>query len=208
MSYLQLDADEVPSLAAAHARASTGGALSIISSALANADAAYSVARASLAGPESLLSDAGYSMKDVCSIVRVASQSSAAAQDGAISRERYLEEVARASNGKQCTIYIVPLARAHLSEELAFVSKASSLSGKAVSQLTIVTSDAAPVVAAPRSLQSTATTVGIMMVPEVMEGLLIGLVLIFFTLVGLTCVMGIQSPDVLHSTTLPAGKEY
>ena len=48
----------------------------------------------------------------------------------------------------------------------------------------------------------------IYMLPEVFEGLLVAAALIFFALLGICCVLGIQSPDVLHSTTLPAGKEF
>lgn len=49
---------------------------------------------------------------------------------------------------------------------------------------------------------------GILMTPAVAEGLLIGALLIFFALLGLSCVMSIATPDVLHSFHLPAGKEY
>jgi len=51
-------------------------------------------------------------------------------------------------------------------------------------------------------------TTQIYMVPAIMEGLLIGFFLLFFVFVGICCTLGINSPDVLHSTTLPAGKEY
>ena len=44
--------------------------------------------------------------------------------------------------------------------------------------------------------------------PEIITGLLVSLLLIFFTSVGLTCVMSVKTPDVMHSTTLPAGREY
>ena len=64
----------------------------------------------------------------------------------------------------------------------------------------------APVGAPPAPLSSTAA--GIYMVPQVFEGLIVGLALIFFLGIGLSCVFSIQSPDILHSTTLPAGKEY
>ncbi len=57
-------------------------------------------------------------------------------------------------------------------------------------------------------ISNTTNTTQIYMVPDIMEGLLIGFLFIFFVAVGLCCTMGINSPDVLHSTTLPAGKEY
>jgi hypothetical protein len=47
-----------------------------------------------------------------------------------------------------------------------------------------------------------------MITPSILEGLLLGLLLLFFVFVGLYCIMGIQAPDVLHSFALPAGKEY
>jgi hypothetical protein len=67
--------------------------------------------------------------------------------------------------------------------------------------------------AAPRELVGEATPMPlsnstIMMVPAVMEGLLVGGLLLFFALVGVCCVMSIGTPDVLHSQALPAGKEY
>jgi len=49
---------------------------------------------------------------------------------------------------------------------------------------------------------------GISMVPTILEGLLVGALLLFFSLVGLSCVTSITSPDILMSTSLPAGKEY
>ena len=49
---------------------------------------------------------------------------------------------------------------------------------------------------------------GISMVPTILEGLLVGALLLFFALVGLSCVTSITSPDILMSTVLPAGKEY
>ena len=52
------------------------------------------------------------------------------------------------------------------------------------------------------------TALGITMVPVVLEGLFVGALLVFFALVGLSCVTSITSPDILMSTSLPAGKEY
>ena len=65
----------------------------------------------------------------------------------------------------------------------------------------------------PRFLLATAaaTTVVVPQVyasPTILMGLLLGLLLLFFTLVGLWCVMGVETPDVMHSFALPAGKEY
>ncbi len=58
------------------------------------------------------------------------------------------------------------------------------------------------------TLPGNTTSTQIYMVPDILEGLLVGLLLIFFVAVGLYCTMSINTPDVLHSTTLPAGKEY
>jgi len=59
--------------------------------------------------------------------------------------------------------------------------------------------------AAPRASSLVAP---ILMVPSILEGLLLGFGLIFFTILGVTCVMSIKTPDVLHSFHLPAGKEF
>ena len=58
---------------------------------------------------------------------------------------------------------------------------------------------------AASALNATGT---ILMVPAVLEGLLVGFLLLFFSLVGVSCIMSIGTPDVLHSQALPAGKEY
>ena len=68
----------------------------------------------------------------------------------------------------------------------------------------------------PRRAQATATAATptaiavpqITMMPEITTGLLVALLLIFFTSVGLTCVMSVKTPDVMHDTQLLAGKEY
>ena len=60
---------------------------------------------------------------------------------------------------------------------------------------------------APAPAAAAAAT-SVYMLPEIFEGLFLAFFLVFFTLVGLCCILGIQTPDVLHSTTLPAGKEY
>lgn len=65
---------------------------------------------------------------------------------------------------------------------------------------------AAPIAAAGKGGNTTA--LGITMVPVVLEGLFVGALLVFFALVGLSCVTSITSPDILMSTSLPAGKEY
>jgi hypothetical protein len=44
--------------------------------------------------------------------------------------------------------------------------------------------------------------------PAIITGLLVGAFLIFFVFVGINCVLSVGSPDILMSTTLPAGKEY
>lgn len=46
--------------------------------------------------------------------------------------------------------------------------------------------------------------------PDVLTGLLLGLVLLLFLAIGVSCIMGISNPDQLFEKdqALPAGKEY
>jgi hypothetical protein len=52
------------------------------------------------------------------------------------------------------------------------------------------------------------STLAVNMQPQILEGLLVGLLLAAITVVGLCCVMTVAVPDVLHSEAMPAGKEY
>ena len=63
-------------------------------------------------------------------------------------------------------------------------------------------------VGAGGSSNTTTTTATIAMLPSIVEGLLITFGLIFFILIGVSCIMSVQTPDILHSFHLPAGKEY
>jgi len=65
---------------------------------------------------------------------------------------------------------------------------------------------AAPALAGPAPTPAPSTA--ILMVPEVAEGLVVSFFLLGFALLGVFCVLGIQTPDVMHSAHLPAGKEY
>jgi hypothetical protein len=58
------------------------------------------------------------------------------------------------------------------------------------------------------AITSATATTSIRMVPAILEGLLIAFGLIFFAILGVSCVMTVRTPDVLHSFHLPAGKEY
>lgn len=125
-----------------------------------------------------------------------------------------------------CSAFVVPLAGgARAQGELAWVLRASAAASVAATagadQLFVVTSEpvgngvearSGPAAAIqPRLLQATtttATTSPIMITPEVVQGLIVGFILLFITIVGLQCTMNIRTPDVMHSTTLPAGKEY
>lgn len=49
---------------------------------------------------------------------------------------------------------------------------------------------------------------GVLMLPEIVVGLLLGLMFLMFACIGVCCVLSIQTPDIHHSTTLPIGKEY
>jgi ABC-type nickel/cobalt efflux system permease component RcnA len=60
----------------------------------------------------------------------------------------------------------------------------------------------------PATNGTTTATYGVRIVPEVITGLLLGLFMLFVVIIGLQCTMAINIPDVMHSTTLPAGKEY
>ena len=51
-------------------------------------------------------------------------------------------------------------------------------------------------------------TTAILMLPEVAEGLVVSFFLLGFALLGIFCVLGIQTPDVMHSAHLAPGKEY
>lgn len=70
----------------------------------------------------------------------------------------------------------------------------------------------APAAHSPRRLQAATprkvVVPQIYATPTILMGLLLGLLLLTFTLIGLCCVMAVQTPDVMHSFTLPAGKEY
>jgi hypothetical protein len=124
-----------------------------------------------------------------------------------------------------CAAFVVPFAPS--AEELAWVagSAKAAAGGAATFLLLSPSSSAAEEAAVPaqpagerpgriaRELAGGATTtaatrVYITMNPPILVGLLLGLLLIFFVLVGLSCVASIPTPDVMHTTTLPAGKEY
>ena len=66
---------------------------------------------------------------------------------------------------------------------------------------------AAPLAGGGRSAGSTAA-LGINMGPQILEGLIVGALLLVITLVGISCITTVATPDVLHSESMPAGKEY
>jgi len=47
----------------------------------------------------------------------------------------------------------------------------------------------------------------IQLLPEIVAGLLVGLLLLAITWFGVCCTLQVRTPDIMHSTTLPAGKE-
>ena len=65
---------------------------------------------------------------------------------------------------------------------------------------------AAPALAGP--VATPVPTTAILMLPEVAEGLVVSFFLLGFALLGIFCVLGIQTPDVMHSAHLAPGKEY
>lgn len=123
----------------------------------------------------------------------------------------------------ECRVFITTLSRARLAAELEFfaaVSAALATSGS-TRPYTVVLTAAASAAALPRGLAASATTTAtvtaaalhvtvpqVYATPTILMGLLLGLLLLLFTLVGLWCVMAVESPDVMHSFALPAGKEY
>ena len=131
-----------------------------------------------------------------------------------------------------CTTYVVPLtASSGVEAEIAFVAastKAATAAGSAT--FFLASNELAPASesvevpaamtadrpgSARRLAPGTTTTTTlylasghITMTPGILTGLLIGLMLLFFVAVGLSCVASVATPDQLMSTTLPAGKEY
>jgi hypothetical protein len=66
---------------------------------------------------------------------------------------------------------------------------------------------ASPLAGGGRSAGSTAA-LGVNMGPQILEGLIVGALLLVITLVGISCITTVATPDVLHSESMPAGKEY
>jgi hypothetical protein len=111
-----------------------------------------------------------------------------------------------------CRAFIVPLSSTALGDEAAFLSEAVAAAAGAQGRYIGVLAAQAAGRPRARRLQAsptaTATPSPIYMLPEITTGLLVGLMMLGFTGVGLSCVMGIRTPEVMHSTVLPAGKEY
>ena len=127
-----------------------------------------------------------------------------------------------AAPASECRVFVSTLSRARLAAELEFfaaVSAALATSGSTRQYAVVLTADASA--ARPRGLAASATATAtataasvnvtvpqVYATPTILMGLLLGLLLLVFTLVGLWCVMAVESPDVMHSFALPAGKEY
>ncbi len=113
-----------------------------------------------------------------------------------------------------CKVFVSFLARSRLLNELAFVDSVSTaLETSGASYAVVISSSASDI--EPRFLQSSEapTTVSVPVpqinaTPTILAGLILSLVLILFTAVGLSCISSVETPDVMHSYTLPAGKEY
>jgi len=134
-----------------------------------------------------------------------------------------------AEGAGKCTVTVVPLRHAQLDDEVAWLAgtvEALQAAGRPYLAAVAASSDGSEGVvdsAGPRFLTgtgttstsaasnaTTASTTSIRIVPDIVTGLLVGLMLIFITLVGLQCTMSIATPDVMHTpdNKLPAGKEY
>ena len=62
-----------------------------------------------------------------------------------------------------------------------------------------------------RVLQTAGTYIAvgnIRMNPDILAGLVISLLLGAIVLIGVQCTLSVKTPDVMHSFTLPAGREY
>lgn len=140
-----------------------------------------------------------------------------------------------AAAGPACRAFVVALKSAALVQELGLLAAATRRAAADREHVFLFTADAAPAPAhhaaddaaeaalasAPRFLQSSAgsgSAAGaagaglvygnIAMQPEIVAGLLVGGFLLFVVWVGISCTLSVRAPDVMHSTTLPAGKEY
>jgi hypothetical protein len=120
-----------------------------------------------------------------------------------------------------CAIFINVLFRARLLSELKFIEAvAESLESSAKSYAVVVSARSSASVdesaSGARFLQSAAQPANTLTLPvpqihatpTILAGLLLSLVLILVTAVGLSCVSSVDTPDIMHSFTLPAGKEY
>lgn len=114
-----------------------------------------------------------------------------------------LELVAKASRSSGAAAWVVS---ADAAGDAASVAAAPELPAEAEGRPGAVGARRLPAAAAGKAYVVRSATIN--MTPGILTGLLVGLLLLFFTLVGLSCVASVRVPDVLHSTTLPAGKEY
>lgn len=133
--------------------------------------------------------------------------------------------------GPSCRAFVVALKSSAMVQELGLLASATRRASADRDHFFVFTADAAPapahhaaddaaeaaLAAAPRFLQQSgsgsAATAGLVygniaMQPEIVAGLLVGALLLFVVWVGISCTLSVRAPDVMHSTTLPAGKEY
>lgn len=110
-----------------------------------------------------------------------------------------------------CEIFLVEKATAAVLDAAldASASWPASTASGATSVTALLPLDGARV----RRLQASpsaapATTLPIRMVPQILEGIVIGILFFALAALGVSCVTSIATPDVLHSFHLSAGKEY
>lgn len=228
----QLLSDDASRLAGAHGNAAKAP-LSPVVSAVKGAASSLVVARADMGGEGGLAQAAAAQLAAAgCHVQMVAAEEGAAV----LSRSQYLAALKEGS-AAACRAYVVPLAgqgsTAALVGELAWMQQALEQAGSAGSStmlLNVLTSEpvalpeaeeagAEEALEAARFLQASpspkvsvapapVTMSGIRIIPEMATGLIIGGFLLFVVWIGVSCVSTVKTPDILHSTTLMAGKEY
>ncbi len=110
-----------------------------------------------------------------------------------------------------CLVVIVPPAAGSSAESVISASAQRAGADAHIRSLHLAVPSvpgAAPAGFPRRLADNTTVAAQIYMVPDIIEGLLVSFLMIFFVAIGLFCTANIPAPDTLHSTTLPAGKEY
>lgn len=145
-----------------------------------------------------------------CASYTVTEEEGDATGPATLSRAGLVTALAAKPQEDACVVYTVPVSRASITHEASYMLRVANAAA-AHPFVAVVTGEQAGhggrglagAVAA-----AAAIPVGVRAVPETVVGLGIGFAFLFVVGVGLTCVSGIKTPDVMHSFELPAGKEY